>query len=780
MVIDVQPSCSAHFTTSTNEKEDADKDSSGNPEDGSNSSNDSVGSEQQIENSAGSEKRTKEEAVSSLSSHSSTKNTAEPNLDKFTALYEKYNSQCNELERLEKANYDIKEQLQKIKWERDNAQEMEFRDFLSQREGLERRLLDVELQLKMAIQRAQARELHYEQSMKQSEGKWSQKLEQALKKSEAAEKGKNDAVCRYAAREAELMRLQAKLEQIEEQDHGFLQNNMLSMEKEALKKSTEFECLENLKHSLEEAENQLKLEKEASKGREEDYKMTAKHLEASQTVLTELRSCLESVQSQLAQEQVEKRNYEEELKKTQTVEQKLVDEISAGLKKTNDQEELYKHVCNELSSLRSRNAILSQELDHVVHANAELQTESQRLCQELTQTRHAHQVALEKLESLEQVRQQLNSSLHRIELAEKAAAEAVTERNQAEEEAAECRKQAERMLEITEQLTDKNCSLTSQQEILKIKDLELNHQIKSLETAVSGYEKRVTVLNEELELLKVDSTAEIETLRQQIDSNVAENQQLNAFIVELRNEREILKKKNASSIKELRAEVQYLRKLQYRSTPSSNISVDDNLSPAVLSSGALGPSTSSQASSVASFSDLCPLVTDHNASSTATGQQKESQQTSVLQSVDDTSCVQQQMVEKIVKLQRQLARRQDKIEFLEEHVRQCTQELLKKSKIIQNYALREEAALLLPETDLNKRHNGTNNASLSLLGNLFTTSVGRKSELELTAEVNSRLQAVLEDVLHKNITLKQNIDTLSEEISRLSRENRQLLLSKVT
>lgn len=42
--------------------------------------------------------------------------------------------------------------------------------------------------------------------------------------------------------------------------------------------------------------------------------------------------------------------------------------------------------------------------------------------------------------------------------------------------------------------------------------------------------------------------------------------------------------------------------------------------------------------------------------------------------------VQQQMIEKIVKLQRQLARRQDKIEFLEEHVRQCTQELLKKTK----------------------------------------------------------------------------------------------------
>ena len=42
--------------------------------------------------------------------------------------------------------------------------------------------------------------------------------------------------------------------------------------------------------------------------------------------------------------------------------------------------------------------------------------------------------------------------------------------------------------------------------------------------------------------------------------------------------------------------------------------------------------------------------------------------------------VQQQMVEKIVKLQKALARKQEKIEFLEEHIQQCTLELCKKTK----------------------------------------------------------------------------------------------------
>ncbi|EJW83163.1 hypothetical protein WUBG_05927 [Wuchereria bancrofti] len=80
--------------------------------------------------------------------------------------------------------------------------------------------------------------------------------------------------------------------------------------------------------------------------------------------------------------------------------------------------------------------------------------------------------------------------------------------------------------------------------------------------------------------------------------------------------------------------------------------------------------------------------------------------------------------------------------------------------------------------------NGSSNSSssFSLIGNLFTSTTNGatgKSQLKFATEVNSRLQAVLEDALHKNITLKNNIDTLGEEISRLSRENRQLSLSKV-
>ncbi|KAK6110227.1 hypothetical protein QQG55_39020 [Brugia pahangi] len=717
----------------------------------------------------------------------------ENNLEKFTLLYDKYNTQCSELERLEKVNGELEEQLQKVRREYDSTQETLNScrsEFYAHRQGLERRVVDVELQLKMTTQRAEAREQHYQQRIKQNDAKWDQKFVQLLKKIEAVEKEKNDAVCRYAAREAQLIRLQAQIDGLE------VQNNMLLVEKNTLQKSTQFEYLQNMKHSLTEVERQLSLEKKVGKEREEQHRMTVKHLEASQTVLTEFRSRLESIQSQLALEQMEKEECQEKLRKSQamlkTLEQQCAEEMDAAIKKTNNQEELYNNVCVELASLRSRNSTLSQQLDHAKQANAQLQVESQQLSEELIQARQTHRIALEKLESLEEVQALFNSNLRRVKLAEIATIDAAAERDQAEAEAAQCRKQAERMLEITEQLADKNSSLTSQQEMFRCKNLELSQRVKTLESSLSFSERRVVELERELKLLKVDSSAEIGTLRQQIDTNIAKEQKLNAVINELRNEQKVLKKKNSSSLKELRAEVQHLRKLQSRSpnsSPPNAPPVENNLSLNVLPSGAMGLSTSSRTSSMASSTDIFPLAIDCTSTSISriATHRKESQQFIISLSSDEANHMQQQMIEKIVKLQQQLARRQDKIEFLEEHVRQCTQELLKKTKIIQNFALREEASLLLPEGDLNKITRGpngssSNSSSFSLIGNLFTSTANGatgKSELKFATEVNSRLQAVLEDALHKNITLKNNIDTLGEEISRLSRENRQLSLSKI-
>ena len=61
------------------------------------------------------------------------------------------------------------------------------------------------------------------------------------------------------------------------------------------------------------------------------------------------------------------------------------------------------------------------------------------------------------------------------------------------------------------------------------------------------------------------------------------------------------------------------------------------------------------------------------------------------------------LIERIVRLQHEIARQKEKIEFLEDHAGQLTAELQKKSRLLQNYYLREQSGALTPNTmDSNK------------------------------------------------------------------------------
>ena len=63
-------------------------------------------------------------------------------------------------------------------------------------------------------------------------------------------------------------------------------------------------------------------------------------------------------------------------------------------------------------------------------------------------------------------------------------------------------------------------------------------------------------------------------------------------------------------------------------------------------------------------------------------------------------------------------------------------------------------------------------ASQGIMASLYNSKVSDSGmTLELSLEINKKLQAVLEDTLLKNITLKDNINTLGQEISKISFNN---------
>lgn len=125
----------------------------------------------------------------------------------------------------------------------------------------------------------------------------------------------------------------------------------------------------------------------------------------------------------------------------------------------------------------------------------------------------------------------------------------------------------------------------------------------------------------------------------------------------------------------------------------------------------------------------------------------------------------QTLIERIVSLQRAAARRAERCEFLEEHTRQLTTELRGKARLLRHLLCE------LPAGAVGSSHRDANKKEIARLGGGAMAAVwggdpgGMTAELSL--EMNRRLQAVLEDTLLKNITLKENMDTLGAEISRL-------------
>lgn len=93
------------------------------------------------------------------------------------------------------------------------------------------------------------------------------------------------------------------------------------------------------------------------------------------------------------------------------------------------------------------------------------------------------------------------------------------------------------------------------------------------------------------------------------------------------------------------------------------------------------------------------------------------------------------------------------------------------NRIIQSYVLREESGALSSEaSDINKANVSRRGG---IMASLYTSHPADSGlTLDLSLEINRKLQAVLEDTLLKNITLKENLQTLGSEIERLIKQQR--------
>lgn len=218
-----------------------------------------------------------------------------------------------------------------------------------------------------------------------------------------------------------------------------------------------------------------------------------------------------------------------------------------------------------------------------------------------------------------------------------------------------------------------------------------------------------------------------------------------------------VKKKNAQTVKELNRELMQLRKKTENydkiSTSSRKSSIDDS------SSG-----IENEICKTTNNTTTTTMADTNNDKTSATSDNN-------IPAIQIKEPSKKALIERIVRLQQASARQNEKIDYLENHAINLQNELQKKIKLVQHFLLRERAgALASAKSDRNKAQLAKYGGVMSAIYNGIKSNNTTDMTLDLSLEINRKLQAVLEDTLLKNITLKENIDTLGLEIDKLTRE----------
>ncbi|XP_045476067.1 coiled-coil domain-containing protein 186-like [Harmonia axyridis] len=296
-----------------------------------------------------------------------------------------------------------------------------------------------------------------------------------------------------------------------------------------------------------------------------------------------------------------------------------------------------------------------------------------------------------------------------------------------------CQMRETETLVFNKQLSEKNAILQSEnsnyQSIiygLKVERNELKKSCKELKADLKTLSERL--VDEKQEKMKI--LAELEALKKNLAEQTRQNLNLKQQLFDQQEDISIMRKKHNYSLRELRKEMMIHK---YNN--------DDN--------------RSSKSSSTMSLH-----------SSTSRVSEPSYDQVEVIQ--PENVLNQNVLIERILRLQKIIVRKSEKIDFLEDQLDILFYQLHKRRKLLQYYFLQERTETLtskeMDESKLKLIKLG------GVMASVFDARVSDKNlTLELSLEINSKLQAVLEDVLLKNIILKENIEMLGKEIDRLNR-----------
>uniref|UniRef100_A0A131YYZ6 Signal transducer n=1 Tax=Rhipicephalus appendiculatus TaxID=34631 RepID=A0A131YYZ6_RHIAP len=694
-------------------------------------------------------------------------------------------------------------------------------------EKLEQTNFELQQQLRYVSEKTSAREAESMRMLAEARAELLSKNDKLAKLLEMVTKEKDTMVVKYATSEKEVILARRALEDMEkkyrevvkERDQHFSRVRSLNNERARLCSSLDTKLAdmaklqkeqERLKEELSARDIKIKWAQNKLKTEVDAHKETQAKLEQAQLRLRDLREEAEQVRRD-CQEMIRRYQESEEIKSVSLDHQlkEKLSELEEQKMEKESQEEVYHVMKQELESLKRKhkmsideNNSLTMKIHNLEKERLEYEQTLSKLKEKLNSLKQEIVDLNGKLDEkrnvelqLEREREKVVASQQEVERLRQSAAEM-----QADMEA--CHLKEGELLEFTERLTTKSVQLQSEHSLLELKAQNLEEQNSKLTQEIAQLKKQNRDLASSLEAEQKQRQQETQLLARKLAEKTKTIEKLTTQVQDAENEQRVMKRRHISSIKELSRELQ-LTKKRLEQQQDAQGSPRQGSAPEPLGLGSRTSSTASLETLGSGPSQVAsnhPTVTFVNAGRT-TVPPKESRLHAAAVTVlngSSRSCVgspgasgasssgspehaqaapaqleldKQMLVERIVRLQKTLARRNDKIDFLEEHIKQLLLEMKKKSKIIQNYITREESGALVPTSmDCNK-------AEISKKGGIMASvynshAVDTTMTLELSLEINQKLQAVLEDTLLKNITLKENINTLGEEIARLSKDHR--------
>ncbi|KAG8447296.1 hypothetical protein GDO86_014672 [Hymenochirus boettgeri] len=562
-------------------------------------------------------------------------------------------------------------------------------------------------------------------------------------------------------------------EKLKKKHESYLQ---LHMEKEALYNDSRTK----IEEILQKKEEEVKSVSSRNQKLQQD-------LQAAQQNCTELKG---QIQSQKQEHERALHGVQEQIQSTRTQELSLLREQSSALTVELQQQQ------NEKETLLTQKEDLKTQLQESLHANRRLvdqlqekEQEIEHLCQDLDEARKSadkrkamlDELAIEMLQEKTRHKEEVGNVKLQHEK------EALSIRAKYERELRELHEEKNRgEEELRGQLREEKARSRELEGFQQTSE-ELRLQIQSLEGTKGWFERRLKEAEENMEknqqqhedhVARINTEhmgglqikdQELETARQKLEASGNEKADLQVAINQLRQElkdtvdgQRILEKKGSAALKDLKRQLHLERKradklqerLQEILTNSKTRTGLEELVLAEINSPSRTQTGDSSSISSFSYREIMKENATPSSNKSNTGSPQSQTQRPAELSDEEVS----DLFQRLAEIQQEKWLLEEKVKHLEVSCASMAEDLCRKSSIIETYVMDSRI-------DVSTTHN---QADRSSLGSVLRDLV--KPGDENLREMNKKLQNMLEEQLTKNMHLQKDLEALSQEIVRLSKE----------